>query len=105
MGLSSEMDINVVHRYSYLGEKLLPTTYNNLGFKLTGQLKVCDGCARSNKKSRALRKKTYTRASQPREFFLETTGTFLDSVIGNRYWIGVVDNYSRYSWSFFTEKN
>ena len=24
-------------------------------------------------------------------------------LIGNKYWIGVVENYSRYSWSFFTK--
>ena len=68
MGLSSEIDINVVQRYSYLVEKLLRTTYNALGFKLTGTLQVCK------------------------------------SLIGNRYWIGVVDDYSRSSWSFFTKK-
>ena len=34
---------------------------------------------------------------------MDTTGPFLEILIGNRYWIGVVDNYSRYSWIFFTE--
>ena len=38
LGLSSKMEINVVHRYSYMGEKLLCTTYNALGVKLTGTL-------------------------------------------------------------------
>ena len=35
---------------------------------------------------------------------METTDTFLEILIGNRYWIGAVDNYSRYYWSFFTKK-
>ena len=93
MGLSSEIDINVVHMYSHLGEKLLRTTYNALGVKLTGTLQVCDGCARSKPKSRAVRKKTYKRVLKPGErIFVVPTIPFLESLIGNWYWIGVIDN-------------
>ena len=100
------MDINVVHMYSHMGEKLLHTTYIALGVKLTGTLKVCDGCERSKEKARTVRKKTYTRASHPGEIiFMDTTGPFSESLIGNRYWIGVVDDYSCYLWSFFTKKS
>ena len=35
--------------------------------------------------------------------FAHTTGPFLESLIGIWYWIGVGDDYSRYSWSFFTK--
>ena len=58
LGLSSDMDINVVHRYSHLVEKFLRATYNALGVKLTGTLQVCDVCAHSKAKSRVVRKKT-----------------------------------------------
>ena len=34
---------------------------------------------------------------------VDTTGLFRDILIGNQYWIGVVDNYSRYSWILFTK--
>ena len=44
--LPSEVDINVVHKYSHLIEKLLRQTYDALGIKLTGKLQVCDGCSR-----------------------------------------------------------
>ena len=40
LGLSSEMDISVVHRYSHLGETFLLTTYNALGVKITGTMQV-----------------------------------------------------------------
>ena len=41
--------------------------------------------------------KTYTRVSQPGEIvFVDTTIPFPDSLIGDQYWIGVVDYYSRY---------
>ena len=98
------MDINVVRRYSHLGEKLFCTTYNALGVKLTGTQQVCDGSARSKEKERAVRKKTYTRASHPGErIFVDTTGPFPGSFIGNRYWIGVLDDHIRYSCIFFTK--
>ena len=99
------MEIDVVHQYSHLGEKLLLLTYGALGVKLTGTLQACDGCARSKEKARAFRKKTHTRTSNPGErIFVDVNVPLPDSSIGNRYWIGVVDNYSRYSWSFFTNK-
>ena len=97
LGLSRKMDTNMVHRYSNLREKLLRITYNDLGVKLTGTLQACDGCTRPKEKERAVRKKTYTRASHPGErIFVDKTGPFPESLIGNRYWIGVVYNYSRY---------
>ena len=104
MDLSSEMDINVVRRYSHLGEKLLCTTYNALGVKLKYTLNVCNGYARYKAKAHAVNKNTYTRASQPGErIFVDTNGPFPEILIGNWYWIGIVDNYSRYYWSLFTK--
>ena len=97
------MEINVVHRYSHLGEKLLRATYNAISVKLTGPLHVFDGCTRSKAKSREVRKNTYKRASHPGEIiFVNTTGPFPDSLVGIWYWFGVEDNYNCYSWSFFT---
>ena len=56
------------------------------------------------KKSFLVRKKTYTRSSETwRRIFVDTTGPFLESLIDNRYWIDVVDDYSHYSYSFFTK--
>ena len=78
--------------YSHLGEKLLRTTYNALGVKLTGTLQVCDGYERSKAKTRAVRNKTYRRASQPGErIFVDTTGPFSESLI----WESVLDWRSR----------
>ena len=81
---------------------MLCINYKALGVKLTGTLQVYDGCARSKEKARTVRKKTCMRVSQPVErIFVDTTGTFPESLIGNWYWIGVVHHCSRYSWSFF----
>ena len=87
-----------------MGEKFLRTEYNALGVNLTVTLQVCDGCARSKEKARGVINKRYTRASQPGErIFVETTDPFLESLTENRYWIGVSEDYRRYSWSFFTK--
>ena len=76
----------------------MPITYNAIGVKLTGTLQVFDGCAQFKAKSRAMGGNTYTRASHPRErIFVDRTGPFPESLIGNWYWIGVVDDYSCYS--------
>ena len=86
LGLTRETDINVVHRYSHLGEKFLRLTYDALDIQLTGTLQVCDFCASSKAKTRVFRKKTYTRASKPGErVFVDTTGTLPESLVGNRY--------------------
>ena len=92
------------HQYSHLVEKLLCLTYDALGVNLTGNLQVCDICARSKSKARVVRKKTYTKVSKPGErVFVERTGSFKKSLIRYRYWISVVDYYISYSWSFFRE--
>ena len=94
----------MLHGYSHLGEKLLRTTYNSIGVKLTGTLQVCGICASSKEKVCAVRKKTYTRASQPGErIFVDTTGPFTESLIENWYWIGIVDDYRRFLLRFFTK--
>ena len=49
-------------------------------------------------------KKTHTRESKPVEGgFLDTDGPFPESFIWNRYWIGMVENCSSYSGSFFIQ--
>ena len=76
--------------------------YNAPGVKLTGTLQVCDGCEKSKANVRVVRVNNYKIASHLGErVFVDNTGPFLESLIGNWYWIGVVDDYSRYSWGFF----
>ena len=98
------MDINVVHRYSHMGEKLLCISYNALIVKLTGTLQFCGGCAEYKAKAPSVRKNTYMIVSHPGEnIFVYRTGPFPESLIANWCWIGIVDYYSRYSWGFLTK--
>ena len=80
------MDINSFHRYSHLGEKFLWVTYNPLVFNITGTIQFCDECARSKTKACTVRNKIYTRVSNLGEsIFVDMTGPFPDSLIGNWY--------------------
>ena len=63
LSIQSEMDMNVVHWYSPLKEKLSCITYKALGVKLTVTPLACDGCDRSKEKAHSIRNKTYTIAS------------------------------------------
>ena len=68
-------------------------TYDALGVKVSGTLQVCDGCAISKEKLRAAKKKMFTRAKKAREnIFVDTNSSLPESLSGNRYWIGVVDD-------------
>ena len=55
--IKSEMDIDLVHSYSHLGEKLLCIKYNTPSVKFIGTLQVYDGCAQS--KERQIREKGF----------------------------------------------
>ena len=96
------MDINTAHSLCHLGEKLLRVTFSELGVKLTGQLKPCEGCCRANARAKAVRKSTNVRATKPGErLFVDTSGPYPESLSGNRYWIQIVDDFSRKGWSKF----
>ena len=100
--LPKSMDINEAHGLCHLGEKLLRITFNALGVKLTGKLKACDGCCRANAKAKAVRKVTNTIAEKIGErLFVDTSGPYPETSAGNKYWICVVDDKTRKSWSEF----
>ena len=100
--MPESVDINDAHALCHLGEKLLRTTFKGLGIKLTGELKPCEGCCRANAKAKAVRKSTGTRSTKPGErLFVDTSGPYPESLSGNRYWIQIVDDFSRKGWSKF----
>ena len=68
-----------------------------LGVKLTGMIQVCDGCARSKARACTFIEKRYTQDKNPDVIiFAYTTAPFPKGLIGNRYWIVLVDGYIRY---------
>ena len=100
--LPKMIDVNVAHGLCHLGEKLLRITFKSMGIKLAGVLKPCDGCCRANAKARSVRKVTNTVANNIGErLFVDTSGPYPESASGNRYWVCIVDDKTRKSWSEF----
>ena len=97
MGLPQKMDINVAHHYSHLGEKLLPLTYDDIGVHLTGAIEIYDGCACLKKNIICLGRKHMHGQKYGRNIFVDRIGPFAESLIGEGYCIGVIDDYICYS--------
>ena len=98
-----KVDINEAHELlGHVGERSLRDTAKTLEWDLTGQLEVCTGCTEAKAKATAVPKNTTVKATRPGErLFTDISGPYANSVIGSRYWIMVVDDYSRMKWSFF----
>ena len=72
LGVPHIIDINIVHTYSCIREKLLCLTFDALEIQLTGSLKVCESFSCSKAKFYAVRKKTYIWATNLGENILCT---------------------------------
>ncbi len=71
-----------------------------------GELEVCADCIDAKaRKAKDVPKSTLQKASCPGErLFIDISGPYAKSVIGSKFWILVMDNYSRMKWSFFRKK-
>ena len=101
-----KIDINEAHELlGHVGALSLRETARVFEWELTGQLEVCIGCTEAKAKATAVAKKTTTKATRPGErLFTDISGPYAKSIIGNKYWIMVVDDYPRMKWSFFRKK-
>ena len=64
---------------------VLLLTYDALGVNMTGTIEVCDSCSREKEKSRYVRKKMYTRATNSGEMiFVVMTSSFPEMFIAER---------------------
>ena len=99
------LDINHAHDVcGHKGEALLRKTYKMLGVELTGVMKPCEGCGYTKAKAKAVSKTTLVKASKPGErLFLDTTGPFSPTLNGYKYWIQVVDDFSRHGFCEFNK--
>ncbi len=104
--LPKSMEINEAHDISgHIGEGALRQTWNDLGGKLTGDLKCCDGCQRARAKSKSIANVAYLVATEPGErFYMDTSSPYPASLGGSQYWMKVCDQYSKKSWGWFLKK-
>jgi len=69
---------------------------------LTGNEYKCEACAFTKSKQKAVPKATATRATKIGErLFIDISGPFANTPRNNKYWVMVVDDYTRKKWSLF----
>ena len=100
------VDINEAHAMlGHVGEKCLHDTAKLFGWKLSGIMTVCAGCAAAKAKARAVPKTTQEKSTVPGErLFVDISGPYAKSAVGNQYWVMAVDDYTRKRWSYFIKK-
>jgi hypothetical protein len=103
--MPTKLDINEAHDIlGHKGEALLRKTYNHLDVTLAGALKPCEGCGFAKAKAKAVSKTTSAKATKPGErLFLDTSGPFSPTLNGYKYWIQVVDDFTRYGFCEFNK--
>jgi hypothetical protein len=102
----TKMDTNEAHdKMGHKGENIIKKTFKKIGCNVTGTLHSCKGCALAKAKQRAVSKTTNIKAEKPgQRIFLDISGPFKETPIGNNYMIQVVDDYSRYGIVAFCKK-
>ena len=71
-------------------------------WNLTGELLPCQGCMISKSKQKNVNKVTACKAEKAGErLFVDISGPFKPTLKGNKYWMRIVDDYSRFKTSKF----
>ena len=100
------LDINVAH--GLLGHpdtRMVKAMAAKQGWTLTGTVKPCGSCALAKARAKAVPKSTLTKAKVPGErLFLDISGPYSDSLNQNKYWLRIVDDFTRFSWDCFLPK-
>ena len=97
------MDINEAHKkLGHIAEKGVRKTLQEMGITPTGTLMKCEACIMSKAKQKPVKKFTTVRSSTPgKRLFNDTAGPYHVGVGGVKYWVQVVDNYTRIGYCFF----
>jgi hypothetical protein len=100
------LDINVAH--GLLGHpdtRTVKAMAAQHDWTLTGSVQPCGSCALAKARAKAVPKSTLTKAKVPGErLFLDISGPYADSLNQNKYWLRIVDDFSKFSWDCFLPK-
>ena len=103
---NNTMDVNTSHEvFGHPCIEHLKMTANMQNITLKGEAKPCYGCMMTKAKAKGVKKSTDEKATEPGErLFVDISGPFAKTLKGNRYWLKMVDDYSRYSESKFIKQ-
>jgi hypothetical protein len=105
------IDINDARElYGHLNYGILKPLLQQRGYVVIDQRRnkrQCEACAYAKAKAKGVSKTTQMKANKKGErLFLDISGPYKMSIIGNKFWVLVVDDFTRKAWSFFvTNKN
>jgi hypothetical protein len=96
-------DINDLHNllgHAHFDAIKKSAKYYNI--KLSGEPKMCASCALAKISQKNINKVTLSKSITPgNQIYIDISGTIWRSYGGAKYWILIVDDYSRYCWSYF----
>jgi len=98
------VDVNVAHEcLGHISLDAIQTLARQYNWKLTGTFRSgCQGCAYAKSKQKNVPHNTTKRATQRGErLFIDLSGPFTKSLKGNKYWMMIVDDFTRKKWSFY----
>jgi len=98
-----KVNINEAHQLlGHLGYKEMLKTARDFGWVLIGKLQICDSCCKAKGRQKNLPGDDKEKAKYPGErLFIDIASVNKKSIGGAKYWLLVVDDFSRKKWSFF----
>jgi hypothetical protein len=102
----STVDRNVAHiLLGHLGHTLLEKTAKLIGWKLSGELRTCDACAKAKAIAKRVPKTSVIKETKPGErLYVDVSGPYTASLGGSVYWAMAVDGKTRKAFSGFMKK-
>ena len=73
-----------------------------LGYDVKGGVKACEACKLAKANQKAIARTTVTIAKEPaKRMFVDISGPFTPSIGGAKYWLQIVNEFSRIGFCFF----
>jgi len=86
----------------HCGTEKLQKSANLLGFKLIGNIEVCQDCALAKARQKILNKEWKGGSQVPGERIYLNISSVRDlSIGGAKFWVLIVDDHTDYCWSYF----
>ncbi|CAN0297573.1 unnamed protein product, partial [Scytosiphon promiscuus] len=105
-GRMQHIDINDLHvSLAHSHAVTLRETARQMGIKVTGDLVPCAGCSQAKGRKMPVPWSTRCRAKKPLErLFVDLSGQKHPSTGGFQYLMMIVDDFSRFGWTYFLKK-
>ena len=89
----------------HASEEPVRKTMKRLNIPVIGPFPACTACFRAKAKAKKVAKITADKATKPGErLFIDLSGPYFKSAGGTQYWILVVDDFTRFAWSYFVTR-